>query len=129
MVEITIAAIEKPFPFPLRLLALAKPTPPKIQPNNGTRKEHINPAMAMPLLFFGFSIIFISGILPIHTPQCVQSTALSSISFPQFEQNIINPPTFVIPLLYFQYIGMSSIFCQYIGSIFTLSNILAKILL
>jgi len=43
-----MAAIDKDFPFPLRVLARFNPIPPKIHPKSGLKNEQINPAIANP---------------------------------------------------------------------------------
>ena len=43
-----MAAIDKDFPFPLRVLALCNPIPPKIHPKSGKKNEQTNPATANP---------------------------------------------------------------------------------
>ena len=43
-----MAAIDKDFPFPLRVIALLNPIPPKIHPKIGIKNAQTNPAIANP---------------------------------------------------------------------------------
>ena len=99
---ITMPAIARPLYVtslgPVKFFTLLRPTIEQIKPTSPIKKEKMKPTSA--IVFFcatGADCVAVGTVLTV-TPQLGQITAPSSISFPQFLQNI-----FLSSLVFFKY--------------------------